>query len=102
MPAYLLNMTNQHAFMCDFIAIAMQVLVQSSSISRACSKTVLNQTMFDVSAPLFVLVLLLTRFNMTFNLPPPFLVTSVCKIYRFHFDDSPSLICRGQLILADA
>ena len=38
-----------------------QALVQSSSSSRACSKRVMNQTMFDVPDPLVVHVLLLTH-----------------------------------------
>jgi len=45
----------------QFYSLARQVLVQSSSSSRACSKRVANQTMFDVPDPLVVHVLLLTH-----------------------------------------
>jgi hypothetical protein len=44
-----------------FTVLARQVLVQSSSSSRAHSKRVMNQTMFDVPDPLDVHVLLLTH-----------------------------------------
>ena len=49
----------------DFTVLARQVLVQSSSSSKARRKRVMNQTMFDVPDPLVVHVLLLTHeFNM--------------------------------------
>ena len=44
-----------------FTVLARQVLVQSSSSSRARNKRVMNQTMFDVPDPLVVHVLLLTH-----------------------------------------
>ena len=44
-----------------FTVLARQVLVQSSSSSRARSKRVMNQTMFDVPDPLVVHVLLFTQ-----------------------------------------
>jgi hypothetical protein len=45
----------------DFTILAKQVLVQSSSSSKARSKRVMTQTMFDVSDPFVVHVLLLTH-----------------------------------------
>ena len=45
----------------DCTALARQVLIQSSSSSRARSKRVMNQTVFDVPDPLIVHVLLLTH-----------------------------------------
>ena len=45
----------------DFTVLARQVLVQSSSSSKARRKRVMNQTMFDVPDPLVVHVLLLTH-----------------------------------------
>ena len=45
----------------DFTVLARQVLVQSLSCSRARSKRVMNQTMFDVPDPLVVHLLLLTH-----------------------------------------
>jgi len=48
-------------FIHDCTVLARQVLIQSSSSSKARSKRVMNQTMFDVPDPLVVHVLLLTH-----------------------------------------
>ena len=45
----------------DFAVLARQVLVQSSSNSRARNKRVMNQTVFDVPDPLVVRLLLLAH-----------------------------------------
>ena len=92
----------------DSTVLARQVLVQSSSSSRARSKRVINQTMFDVPDPLVVHVLLLTHEFMqnVIALPPSFLVPSVWQSMFLMCpkitNDSPSLICCGRLVLADA
>jgi len=57
----LLHMTSIPIFIHNLTVIAGQVLVQSSSNSRACSKRSMNRTMFDVPDPLVVHVLLLTH-----------------------------------------
>jgi hypothetical protein len=49
-----------------FTVLARQVLVQSLPSSRARSKRVMNQTMFDVPGPLFMHVPLLSLYNVIF------------------------------------
>jgi hypothetical protein len=62
MPAnLLLHLISISIFIHNFTVLARQVLVQSSSSSRARSKRVMNQTMFDVPDPPVVHVLLLTH-----------------------------------------
>jgi len=67
-----------------FTVLARQVLVQSSSSSRARSKRVMNQTMFDVPDPLVVHVLLLT--HEMFN--------NICLPHSWYPQfDSPCFLC---------
>ena len=58
-PVKCLLICNQEVFMHGFTVSARQALVQSSSSSRARSKRVVNQTMFDVLDPTVMHVLLL-------------------------------------------
>jgi hypothetical protein len=61
------------------------MLVQSSFSSRACSKRVMNQTMFDVLDPLVVHVLLLTH---------EFLYNNCCLPHSWYpHCDSPCFSC---------
>ena len=69
-------------------------IVQSSSSSRAHSKRVMNQTMFDVPDPLVVHVLLLTHKFMYNNVCLLILGFVCVTVHIFHVpktDDSPSL-----------
>jgi hypothetical protein len=80
-----------------FTVLARQVLVQSSSSSRARSKRVMNQTMFEVPDPLVVHVLLLTHeFMYSTNICLLHSWYPQCDIHVFMYpkftDDSPSLI----------
>ena len=69
----------------DSTVLARQVLVQSSSSSRARSKRVINQTMFDVPDPLVVHVLLLTH---------EFMYNVICLPHSWYPQcDSPGFLC---------
>jgi hypothetical protein len=85
-----------------------RLLVQSSSSSRARSKSLMNQTTFDVPDPLVVHVLLLTHEFMNNKICLPNSWYPQCHRSMFltcpkHTDDdNPSLIYCGRLVMADA
>jgi hypothetical protein len=56
------------------------MLVQSSTSSRAHSKRVMNQTMFDVPAPLVVHMLLLTHDELMYNVIAFFLILGILSV----------------------
>ena len=66
-----------------FTVLARQVLVQSSSSSRARSKRVMNQTMFEVPDPLVVHVLLLTHEFMYSTNICPFILGILSVTFMF-------------------
>jgi len=82
-------------------------MFQSSSSSKAHSKRVMYQTVFDVPDPLVVHVLLLTHEFYVYNtcLPHPGIFSVTVHVFmrpKHTDDDSPSLIKCGRLVLADA
>jgi hypothetical protein len=80
-PAYLLNIWFQFALYTRLITVsARQVLVQSSSSSRAHSKRVMNQTMFDVRPSCCACA---ARVCIKCYLPPSILSSSVWQTHAF-------------------
>jgi len=91
------------AYMVCNLPLARQVLVQSSSSSRARSKRVMNQIMFNVPDPLVVHVLLLTH-GLMYNVKylPHSWYPQCDSLNCLICPNSPSLIYCGQVGLADA